>query len=302
MLGEGDEEGEEEVKEEEEEGAAPAAAADGSPERTEKTKKSTGPVAALATFVRQRGRPQLVALVPHALVEDAAGTGEQLEPPGLDVVYLPAADEVRPAAAPNAGASPGSQASQLGPPPYLAAGDAAVSAAERLVRGLCLDEPVAGEKRGGGGSEDVVSFDSAEISNPALARFYSVLEALALGEAAPPAESAVDGTMPSREAAERAVGLARGLAEAVGGALDDGEDGGGGAGAGGGGGGGGGGASARARRGGDREATVAEIEADALSGLDLKVEEVQRALVARKLKKSGRKEELLQRLRGAMLG
>ena len=210
--------------------------------------------------------------------------------------------------------SQGSQASQLGPPPYLAASDAAVSAAERLVRGLCLDEVVAGEgggggdgeKGGGGGGEgaedEVIPFDSSEISNPALARFFSVLEALALGEAAPPAEEAADGTMPSREAAERAVGLARGLAEAVGGALDDGEYGvGGGGGAGGGGAGARGGNSARARRGNEHEATVAEIEADALAGLDLKVEEIQRALVARKLKKSGRKEELLQRLRGAML-
>lgn len=252
-------------------------------------KKGQKPVAALATFVRRRGRPQLIALVPHALVEDAQGNGEQLEPPGFDVIYLPAADEVRPVAAPNA---TGTLPAYVGRPPFRRASEGAISAAERLVRGLDLDKVVVGEgKDGNGEEEEEIPFDPSEIGNPALARLYSVLESLALGEAIPPAESTVDGTLPKRENTARAVELARGLAAAVGGALDDGE----------GAGGGGGGGSARARRGGgEQEATVAEIEADARAGLNLMVDEIQRALVARGLKKSGKKEELLLRLRGAL--
>ena len=288
--------------------------------------------AALATFVRKRGRPQLVALVPHALVladdgddNEGAGNGasnggpeeqlEQLEPPGFDVVYLPAADDSRPVAAPNVA---GSLPAYVGRPPFRKASRNAISAAERLVMGLDLDEKVAVVGGGGGESKieeeeenELLPFDSSEIGNPSLARFYSVLESLALGEAIPPPETTVDKTLPSPERTSRAVELARGLAAAVvGGALDDGEGLSGGGGGGGGGGrgggaagaaGGGGGASARARR-GDQEPTIAAIEADALAGLNLTVDEIQRALVARGLKKSGRKEELLQRLRGALVG
>ena len=310
MLGE--KEGGQEEEEEEEEQARVAAADDGTKKKKKKNrqKRRPTPMAALATFVRKRGRPQLVALVPHALVVDAddvGGGGEQLEPPGLDVIYLPAADDARPVAAPNAAGA--GQAAQFGRPPYLRASEGAIAAAERLVRGLSLDEVVAGVK-GESGEEnegreeegdETILFDASEISNPALARFYSVLESRALGE---PILPALDGTLPSEEKRERAAELARGLAAAVGGALDDGEgraSGGGGAGGGRGAGGGGGGASAKARRGGDQEATVAEIDADALAGLNLTVDELQRALAARGLKKSGRKEELLQRLRGALL-
>ena len=174
---------------------------------------------------------------------------------------------------------------------------------------MSLDREV--KEEGGGGEEGgevVIPFDASEIRNPALARFYSVLESLALGEAIPPAESTFDGTMPTGERTERAVELAKGLAAAVGGALDDGEGataagspGGGARGAAGGA--AGGGASARARRGnGDREVSIPEIEADARAGLNLTVEELQRALVARGLKKSGRKDELMQRLREATQG
>ena len=46
---------------------------------------------------------------------------------------------------------------------------------------------------------------------------------------------------------------------------------------------------------------MAEIEADAIAGLNLTADELRRALASRGLKRSGRKEELVQRLRGALL-
>ena len=101
---------------------------------------------------RKTGIPRFVALVPQMEKLDEAGddggAGAQLLPPGMNVIPLPYADEIR-------------RVKTEDDPPTASA--ELVAAATRVVRALRLP-----------------SFEPDDFSNPALQRHYKVLEALAL--------------------------------------------------------------------------------------------------------------------------
>ncbi|CAM9487275.1 unnamed protein product, partial [Phaeothamnion confervicola] len=105
---------------------------------------------ALARFVRQRSAtPVVVAMLPA--VEKTMEDGRQQDPPGMHLVILPFASEVRELPAP------------LKPP--AEADDAAVAAARQMVRAAPLE-----------------NFDCRDFPNPALQKYYHKLHCLALSD------------------------------------------------------------------------------------------------------------------------
>ena len=154
--------------------------------------------AAVVSFVRRTGAaPSLVALLPR--IEKVDEYGDQLSPPGLDVVYLPWSDDVRPARRARA---------IVGPPPYHAAPPDAIAAAASYVD--CMTMP---------------DFDSGNVPSPALQRHFAVLEAAALGQPPPPLADARDDAVADDEALVAAVPFVAALREAVGVDVWDGEGG-----------------------------------------------------------------------------
>jgi len=122
---------------------------------------------AIARFVRTRNAPpQMVALLPQAETEDAAGA-DQLRPAGFHMILLPWAEEIRRLEFP---LPTGAHV-----PPQLA------SSAQQVVRALRLE-----------------GFAPACVDNPVLQKHYAAVQALALGEEKP--EETDDPLQPDEEA------------------------------------------------------------------------------------------------------
>jgi len=113
-----------------------------------------------------------------------------VSPEGLDVVYLPWADDVRAARAARA---------VVGAGPFEAATPAAVAAAAKYVYDMTME-----------------GFESTHVPSPAMQRHWTVLEALALGADPPPVESAPDEATVDPATLPAAAAGAAALREAVG--------------------------------------------------------------------------------------
>eukprot|EP00877_Chromochloris_zofingiensis_P012838 jgi/Chrzof1/7808/Cz02g37100.t1 len=126
---------------------------------------------ALCRMVRNSSAaPILVALLPQEEVLDEFGN--QLEPPGLHLIYLPFQDDLR---APEAEPALVGLASSR-------ADEAQIQAAEQLMERLHLTD-----------------FYCNNISNPVLVRHFDIIEKVALGDPLPAAEDLEDDTLPDVE-------------------------------------------------------------------------------------------------------
>lgn len=132
-----------------------------------------GQVALAAYVARRPAAPRIVALVPQAEQTDAA-TGAQTAPPGLSMVLLPFADDMRHL-----------HFDRLPEP----ADPALVSRARAVISRLT----VAG------------GYDPEALSNPVLQRHYALLQALALGQE-PAAEDLADKLVPDVATMQRRAG------------------------------------------------------------------------------------------------
>lgn len=121
-------------------------------------------------FFGSPSRPQLVALVAQDEIITAGG---QLEPPGMHMLYLPYADDIR-------------HVEELHPDPNVApkATDDQVKKAAALMKRI-----------------DLKDFSVCQFANPALQRHYAVLQALALEEDDMPEVN--DETVPDEEGMAR---------------------------------------------------------------------------------------------------
>ncbi|KAL2653061.1 hypothetical protein R1flu_021189 [Riccia fluitans] len=119
-------------------------------------------------FYGGTANPQLVALV--AQEEETDDTGSQLQPPGMNMIYLPYADDIRPAEK--------YHADNINHPKRAEEGQ--ISRAVTLMRKL-----------------DLKDFTVYQIQNPALQRHYAILQALALEEEELP--EVKDETQPDEE-------------------------------------------------------------------------------------------------------
>lgn len=120
---------------------------------------------AVCSFVRTKAaEPRLVALLPQ---QEELEDGIQVTPPGMNMVYLPYSDDLR---------QPEADLSFTGAS-HPKADEHQVQAAERLMNSLNLQH-----------------FASSGIPNPTLQRHYQVLECYALNEEPP--EKVVDETQP----------------------------------------------------------------------------------------------------------
>uniref|UniRef100_A0A7S1X7R0 SAP domain-containing protein n=1 Tax=Tetraselmis chuii TaxID=63592 RepID=A0A7S1X7R0_9CHLO len=137
--------------------------------------------------------PCLAALLPQweELMEDEEGQTVQLRPPGLHLVTLPFADEIR-------HAEDHAQFAAV----VVKADAPAVSCAESVIEELSIPDP---------------EFSSTTIQNPALQHYYTVLHALALEEPADPTQMELrDSTMYTVEESLRMEGQSqRGCVEAM---------------------------------------------------------------------------------------
>lgn len=154
------------------------------------------------------GEPRAVALMPQAEVLDASGA--QLQPAGFVMARLPFAEDLRAlppaptwAAVVAAASVVANLGEQLPPPPP----DHTV-ASRAVVRCLTIAEPPFSALR-------------SAIHNPALAKFWALLEQAALGELAPAWLEALDDSAPPREGMVEAAGDdLRALAHACGLTID----------------------------------------------------------------------------------
>lgn len=122
-------------------------------------------------FLGSSSRPQLVALVAQ---DEIVSAGGQVEPPGMHMIYLPYADDIRHVEELNSyvdGAAP-------------RATDDQIKKAAALMRRI-----------------DLKDFSVCQFSNPALQRHYGILEALALEEDEMP--EIKDETLPDEEGLSR---------------------------------------------------------------------------------------------------
>lgn len=159
--------------------------------------------AALATLVRvDRGPARLVALLPRNRAVDA-DDGADVEPNGIDVIYLPWSDDVRCApwaADPRGGAR---AVKVVGGGPHLGAGADTVALASTLIASLDLDA-AAGE----------CGWASTGVRSPTMARHWAVLEQLALGADPTAVPMPVDGAVPDAAASAAAAPAALTLRDA----------------------------------------------------------------------------------------
>ncbi|XP_022137914.1 ATP-dependent DNA helicase 2 subunit KU70 isoform X2 [Momordica charantia] len=121
-------------------------------------------------FFGSPSHPQLVALVAQDEIVTAGG---QVEPPGMNMLYLPYADDIR-------------HVEELHPDPDVAskATDDQIKKAAALIKRI-----------------DLKDFSVCQFANPALQRHYAVLQALALGEDDMP--EVKDETVPDEEGMAR---------------------------------------------------------------------------------------------------
>ncbi|KAF6256975.1 SPOC like C-terminal domain-containing protein [Scenedesmus sp. NREL 46B-D3] len=141
------------------------------------------PLMAVCSYVsRSGGMPSLVAMLPQRPGYDSAddGTVQLVDSPGFHMLLLPFRDDTR---APEA--EQGMLKRLDGAPPR--ASDDQVAAAEALISALSLDVP--GE----------APFSSTVVDNPHLARYWQVLEDLAMGDEPRPLEDLEDDTVPETE-------------------------------------------------------------------------------------------------------
>jgi ATP-dependent DNA helicase 2 subunit 1 len=122
-------------------------------------------IAICRLIVRKSGVPRFVALLPQIEVQDENKT--QLKPPGLHMIFLPYADDIREieeksaTGALTSGSNSSSADNEVTPE--------MINQAKLLIKGLTADE----------WTPDV-------FRNPSLQKFYAVLHALALDETADP--------------------------------------------------------------------------------------------------------------------
>ncbi|XP_031407259.1 ATP-dependent DNA helicase 2 subunit KU70 isoform X4 [Punica granatum] len=120
-------------------------------------------------FYGNPSHPQLVAIVAQDEVKVAGG---QVEPPGMHIIYLPYADDIRPI-------------EEMSPEnPVPRASDEQIDKAAALMKRI-----------------DLKGFSITQLSNPALQRHYAVLQALALEEDELPETK--DKTLPDEEGMSR---------------------------------------------------------------------------------------------------
>uniref|UniRef100_A0A383WJP1 SAP domain-containing protein n=1 Tax=Tetradesmus obliquus TaxID=3088 RepID=A0A383WJP1_TETOB len=141
------------------------------------------PLMAICSYVpRSGGMPSLAAMLPQRPGYETGddGTVQLVDSPGFHMLLLPFRDDVR---------APEAEQAMLkrldGAPPR--ASDDQVAAAEALISALSLDIP--GEP----------PFSSTLIDNPHLARYWQVLEDLAMGDEPRPLEDLEDDTAPEAE-------------------------------------------------------------------------------------------------------
>lgn len=141
------------------------------------------PLMAVCSYVpRSGGMPSLAAMLPQRPGYETGddGTVQLVDSPGFHMLLLPFRDDVR---------APEAEQAMLkrldGVPPR--ASDDQVAAAETLISALSLDIP--GEP----------PFSSTLIDNPHLARYWQVLEDLAMGDEPRPLEDLEDDTAPEAE-------------------------------------------------------------------------------------------------------
>ncbi|KAG2427355.1 hypothetical protein HXX76_012549 [Chlamydomonas incerta] len=147
---------------------------------------------ALCRLKRGAAAPRHVALV--AQDEQLSEYGVQSEPPGMYVIHLPFADDVRHPEAAVGLPNPTLDQAQVG-------AAAVLLQALSLAGGAPEGEAGAGADGGGGGE----MFDPCQVPNPWLQRHYTVVESLALSEPIPEWDPLRDdGTMPRRELWESA--------------------------------------------------------------------------------------------------
>ncbi|WIA31185.1 hypothetical protein OEZ86_001190 [Tetradesmus obliquus] len=141
------------------------------------------PLMAVCSYVpRSGGMPSLAAMLPQRPGYETGddGTVQLVDSPGFHMLLLPFRDDVR---------APEAEQAMLkrldGVPPR--ASNDQVAAAEALISALSLDIP--GEP----------PFSSTLIDNPHLARYWQVLEDLAMGDEPRPLEDLEDDTAPEAE-------------------------------------------------------------------------------------------------------
>ena len=98
----------------------------------------------------------IVGLLPANCAVSSKGRNNfaQVQPPGINIIYLPFADDIR---------SPETDAGFLGPPPYPAAEEEQIAAAGNLLKKLYLND-----------------FQPGTVPNPHLQRHYQVRTSLTL--------------------------------------------------------------------------------------------------------------------------
>ncbi|KAK9845331.1 hypothetical protein WJX81_003616 [Elliptochloris bilobata] len=127
-------------------------------------------VVAVCSYARSRSAsPRLVALVPAQEATDL--DGNQVEPPGMHMVYLPTKEDLRdPEADP-----------RFRGDAWQTADEAQVEAAMAMIRKLRLPEYVPDAEPSG----ELPAWELGALASPMLQRHYQVLEAYALGEELP---------------------------------------------------------------------------------------------------------------------
>eukprot|EP01025_Chloroclados_australasicus_P005593 TRINITY_DN11721_c0_g1_i2.p1 TRINITY_DN11721_c0_g1~~TRINITY_DN11721_c0_g1_i2.p1 ORF type:complete len:646 (+),score=98.52 TRINITY_DN11721_c0_g1_i2:146-2083(+) len=131
---------------------------------------------ALCRYVRNASSPpKLVALVPQMEVADE--TGDQVDPPGFQMIYLPFADNIK---------TPEEDPSVAGMA-RVKADEEHVAACEKIIAKLQLED-----------------FSGKDVPNPHLQRHYQVIEAIALQQPVPPLSELQDYSLPDVEAIKNA--------------------------------------------------------------------------------------------------
>ncbi|KAH8945077.1 hypothetical protein BDL97_12G020900 [Sphagnum fallax] len=145
-------------------------------------------------FYGSRASSQLVALVPQ---EEELADGLQLEPPGMHLIYLPYADDIRPTEKYHI-------CSEASVP---RASKEQVEAAAAFINKMKLD-----------------SWSVFDISDPAMQRHYAILQAIALEQEEESLLEATDTTLPDSKGIMRATSAVQAFKDAVYGPQHDQEE------------------------------------------------------------------------------
>lgn len=138
-----------------------------------------GKIAICKMTPRASSPSRFVALIPQAEKRDS--TGEQLVPPGMNVIWLPFVDDIR----------------SLQFDPMKPASEEQIEAAQKLVKALRI------------------KFDSDNFPNPVLQKHYKHLQALALNRSADEFEEPEDMIVPDLEGMDSRLDSIKPFAQAV---------------------------------------------------------------------------------------